>query len=1112
MVADGGPLRVLVVVSRPMAQIRIAERGGGQIEELVPVDLPPVEVARKGLRDAFLNLPVQVRFLPWARLEDIQAGLAEPYDVLHIIAHGSEDGCLVLEMNDGTADFVIPDRLVHAMKQAGIKLVVVSVCHSGKIGTALNKAGIPNVIMVDERYAITAEVASLFNRQFYARLARGKLPSDAFEAGVNAIRADRSFGDTAPPPINLHTGEIEPRHSERFDKLLGADNPLVHNLPAKLSYQELHPHEEICAVQREEVFVGREAETIQVIRNLKKTRVVTLTGPGGIGKTALGRRMAHWFAERSLFRDGIDEISLEGASEEADLTNRMLQAFKIQTDASDPWNRIRKRLVGNRLLLIDNAEDLTQEARKSLTESLLNRLPELHLLVTSREPLNLIGYEQTIDVEQLPVGQGDEAGSAEFAFIAYTPQKRQEEIVTKNFDIVRLICQELDGYPVGLLLAAAHLNDEKETPEHLLRLLRLNMIEALKHPHASNLPDRHKSLEAVLKSSHDKLSSETKNLLAHMALFPGGATEWMLGILEDSGWRKAEAELRRFRLVRWEGGRYRMLSPIRTWVGSVTPSASTESYRAEALQVLSEQLSQQSSRLSASEHRRKSAEEMAEVNSFPKKCVEEIERAMTMDALAYFDSERPNLLEAINWAYSDGYLTLVCGMALDLVEYFEFRSMWSSESKTLDLALDAARRMGNKGNVGQILTSIGSVYNRQGRWHDAIEKHKEALIIFREAGDHHNQAVVKNRLGAVYTEFGRWNDALMSYQEAHQEFQRLKNRRGMADTLVNMGWIHRLEGRWNEAIEKFKAGLSVFQELGDRRAEGITLSNLGLVYHAQGNMAGAIEHHSASLRIRQELRDRTGEGQALNNLGLVLSDQGLWEEAIKCFEQDLTICRELDDRIGEARTLGNLGDVHLRQGLLKKAMEYYEINLQKAREFGSSHGEAEAMNRIGLVYSNQNLWDEALVSFESGLHIFNELHSRPDIPQVLMNIGAVYFGQNRFAESTKKYEEAMKIFEDLGDRRGFARCLTNIANVEDVLGHQENALGKYDAGLIIYRNLGDSYGEGQTLFNIGVTYINMKQVSKAMNPLNDALRIFIDLGAVLDANKTKAVLESLSKN
>jgi len=96
-------LRILVVVSRPLARLVLVEHGGQRFEAVSPVPPEPVESVRDGLRRVFLDdgTPAQVRYLPWARLGDLQAALAEPYDVVHFVGHGAEDGRLLLESDDG---------------------------------------------------------------------------------------------------------------------------------------------------------------------------------------------------------------------------------------------------------------------------------------------------------------------------------------------------------------------------------------------------------------------------------------------------------------------------------------------------------------------------------------------------------------------------------------------------------------------------------------------------------------------------------------------------------------------------------------------------------------------------------------------------------------------------------------------------------------------------------------------------------------------------------------------------------------------------------------------------------------------------------------------------
>ncbi len=838
MPTDDSRLRILVIVSRPLAQAVSLAQGGQSFEAISPIPLLAVELVRQGLQRVFQDdeTPARVRYLPWACLEDVQAALAEPYDVVHLVGHGTEDGRLLLECADGTADLVAPAHLAGALREAGVRLALLSACYSGPAGRALHQAGIPNVVMVDERYPMHAGAAALFNRLFYARLARGGRPGQAFENGVRAVRASREFGDDAPPPPDPYTGQAGPRYGERFDKLLGDDRPLVNEAPLA-GYEELCPVQAPCTVPCEEVFVGREAEMIAVIRQLQRARLVTLHGPGGIGKTALARQVARWHADRRLFRDGVVEVRAERTRDENDLLDRFANALRelspdFQLDPRQPWVSVRAALAGRRLVLLDSAEDLVPGAVAALGQQLLARLSDLHLLVTSHAPLRLVGYEQPIPVEQLPVGRGEGLGDAERMFLAHTPQRRQAEVLDRHLAAVRAICRELDGYPLGILLEAVQLSDERETPARLLERLRANMVEALCYAQAAGLPARHQSVGAALKGAHEKLGAAAQRLLAHLAVLPGGASEELLFALEglrEAQWREAEGALRALRLATWQDDRYHVLAPIRAWALTTLPPDELDDYRLRAARWLNEQAGMWNAWLTASEERRAYAQQMAEEQTVAQpfafaqdrafepagrqpgkaaprfaeatgQAVEDVELALTLGALARFDRERENLVAAVRWADDAEAWDLAGRLAGNLAHFFDIRGLWADWVQTHELALAAARRAGDRPGEGRTLTNLGSVYADQGRWAEAIECHEQALGILRALGD----------------------------------------RPGEGQTLTNLGNVYARQGRWAEAIQMYEQSLDIFRALGDRHGEGITLANLGVLYWKQDDRDKAV--------------------------------------------------------------------------------------------------------------------------------------------------------------------------------------------------------------------------------------------------------------------------------
>jgi hypothetical protein len=139
-------LHVIAVVSRPIAVSILLNDGNEQFEGIVPVSRLPVDIVARQLHDDLADddPPLRLRVLPWGRLADLQEALAEGCDVIHFVGHGDEEGRLLFEKNDGTADLVDAARLRLALQGYPVRLVLLSACHSEAPGRAAQEAGIPN--------------------------------------------------------------------------------------------------------------------------------------------------------------------------------------------------------------------------------------------------------------------------------------------------------------------------------------------------------------------------------------------------------------------------------------------------------------------------------------------------------------------------------------------------------------------------------------------------------------------------------------------------------------------------------------------------------------------------------------------------------------------------------------------------------------------------------------------------------------------------------------------------------------------------------------------------------------------------------------------------------
>jgi tetratricopeptide (TPR) repeat protein len=255
----------------------------------------------------------------------------------------------------------------------------------------------------------------------------------------------------------------------------------------------------------------------------------------------------------------------------------------------------------------------------------------------------------------------------------------------------------------------------------------------------------------------------------------------------------------------------------------------------------------------------------------------------------------------------------------------------------LEAALDAARRLGDKGDEGNDLGNLGLAYADLGDARKAIEFHEQQLVIVREIGDRRGEGNDLGNLGLAYADLGDARKAIEFHEQQLVIVREIGDRRGEGAALGNLGNAYAALGDARKAIEFYEQALMIAREIGDRRGEGNALGSLGLAYADLGDVNKAIEFHEQALLIHREIGDRRGEGNALGNLGLAYAALGDARKAIEFYEQNLSIAREIGDRRGEGAALGNLGNAYKTLGENEKAKQVWEQALQIFRAIESPH-------------------------------------------------------------------------------------------------------------------------------------------------------------------------------
>jgi tetratricopeptide (TPR) repeat protein len=249
------------------------------------------------------------------------------------------------------------------------------------------------------------------------------------------------------------------------------------------------------------------------------------------------------------------------------------------------------------------------------------------------------------------------------------------------------------------------------------------------------------------------------------------------------------------------------------------------------------------------------------------------------DAIAWLNVERSNLVAMVEHAHADRWLEMTVQLATTLRRFFALRAYWTDWQRIQELALDAAKRLGDRISEANALRGLGDVHTEQGHYADAIACFKECLWIFRM----------------------------------------LRDRRGEAHALRGLAIAYRDQGRPQQAVRRFEECREIYSELQDHRGNAYAEGSLGQLYRELGHLDEAINCLQRSLLVLADLEDERGKAYALVTLGEVFLDQGRPHMAIRSFELCLPGFRERDERRWQARTLKSLGSALAGTGELAAA-------------------------------------------------------------------------------------------------------------------------------------------------------------------------------------------------
>jgi predicted ATPase/DNA-binding SARP family transcriptional activator len=597
--------------------------------------------------------------------------------------------------------------------------------------------------------------------------------------------------------------------------------------------------------------VGRDRELEEICSTLRsgERRLLTLTGPGGAGKTRLAIEAANALAGELL--DGAFFVPLDAIRDPALLLPAIAQALAVRESGERPLlETLTERVVGRRVLvLLDNFEQLVETA--PLLTEVLEAAPSLTFLVTSRAALRLNG-EREYPVE--PLGPRDAVALFVERAQAAEPSFR---LTDENTAAVEEICARLDGLPLALELAAAR---TKLLPPQAM-LDRLDQrLDLLSHG-PRDKPVRHRALRDTVAWSYELLDPEEQRLFAHLAVFSGGCTlESAVGVcdasLDPTGVLIDESLLERV------GGRLRMLETIREYALErlAEDDGADETHRRHAMHFL----------------------KLAEAEPIASQAAWQ----------AHVDAERDNLRAALAWSFEAGEMGLGLRLAASLWEYWWVRGhlaegrRWLDEALTrgaseppeiraraLHAAASLATRQGDYERAAELseqslalweelgdvsgtarsLLSLGTVAAEQGDHERAISLSERAGDLYRESGEQRGQALAVSNLGGIALERGEYAKAALLSQEAYALFETLEDSEGMAVALVNQGFVALSEHEHDRALALLRQALRRLAELEFRDVIGYCFEGLAAVLSLTGQAGPAARLLGAAEALRESL-------------------------------------------------------------------------------------------------------------------------------------------------------------------------------------------------------------------------------------------------------------------
>jgi predicted ATPase/class 3 adenylate cyclase/Tfp pilus assembly protein PilF len=746
-----------------------------------------------------------------------------------------------------------------------------------------------------------------------------------------------------------------------------------------------------------DAFVGRQVELRRIAEQFEGgTRLLTLLGPGGTGKTRLARRYAMaWLGEWPggvYFCDLSEARSLEGIHFVVAL------ALGVPLSKGDASAQLGHAIAGRGrcLVILDNFEQVQAHAQATLG-SWIDRAPQAHFAVTSRERLRLAG-EMVEPVH--PLALTDDA----ITLFGVRARAQQPDFVLdpRSRHAVAEIVRLLDGLPLAIELAAARIR--VMSPAQIVERLkdRFTLLAG-----ARGVAGRQATLKAAIDWSWDLLAPWEQAALAQCSVFDGGFTlEAAEAVLALGDWPEAPAVLEAIQslvdkclLRAWlpkAAGRLDLAEPFFGMYLSI------HEYASQKLWAFGER--------AAGDAMQRHGGHFAGFG-----CDDALDSLLTQNGVTRRQTlalELDNLVTACRRAIRRGEPEVAAACYLAAWAVLEAQGPFGLAATLGQQLLGIEGLSPDRCALVQI--ALADALRAEGKIEPSGAMLTQALATARRSGAARTEAVALRHLAVALYRSGHNEEARRSFDEALALHEALNDRAQLGVLNANLANFEMELGRMSEARVRYATALALHREVGNRAAEGITLGNLATLDHELGYLDEARTAYDASLIVHREAGSLHQEAITLANLGILHFEQGAYQDAAALYREALRIHRETGNRRSEGIALGLIGEYHMALGEQEPSKAHLDEALRIHREVGNRRFEGGALGTLGELLLAHGRVEDGMQMLASGIGVLREVGDLLYVAKLLCSQGGADLARGDRAAARTALDEAETIHAGLG--------------------------------------------------------------------------------------------------